>query len=405
MAPHVLCTGGEDHHLRIPFLVALRARGFRVSAAGTGDPTPFADVGIAYHRYHFDRFDTCRPHHATIRQIQQIAHASAPDLVQTFDTKPGLLVPLALRGTRPVVRTINGMGWLFSTANPRTLLLRPLYLALQRLAARWTSAVVFQNGDDKRLFDRLHLLGRCPAVLIAGSGIDIAAFERERVGAKAVHALRRAFGLQAAPVVLTVTRLTKQKGIPTLLRAAGAVHAVRPDVRFLLVGPRESEGPFAVDAAALADHSAYVIAPGPRADVPALLGIADVFAFPTEYREGVPRVLLEAGLAGLPIVTTRMPGCTDIVRDGWNGYCVAPRDARALASRLLALLDDPVTARQMGRRSPEAVRRNFALEAVLDGYERVYARVLSVRSEAASRALAGCDHADRGRATTVEPSP
>ena len=110
--------------------------------------------------------------------------------------------------------------------------------------------------------------------------------------------------------MLTVTRLTRQKGIPTLLEAAALVREARPGVRFLLVGPRQSEGPLAIAQSELDRHSAYVTALGPRPDIPALLGLADVFAFPTEYREGVPRALLEAALAGLPIVTTRMPGCS-----------------------------------------------------------------------------------------------
>uniref|UniRef100_UPI0013D55BAF glycosyltransferase n=1 Tax=Klebsiella pneumoniae TaxID=573 RepID=UPI0013D55BAF len=77
------------------------------------------------------------------------------------------------------------------------------------------------------------------------------------------------------------------------------VRAKRPATRFLLVGPRQSEGPFAVDQAEIDRHAPYVIALGARTDVPAILGLADLLVLPTEYREGIPRVLLEAGLAGL----------------------------------------------------------------------------------------------------------
>ncbi|TIV68818.1 MAG: glycosyltransferase family 4 protein, partial [Mesorhizobium sp.] len=79
--------------------------------------------------------------------------------------------------------------------------------------------------------------------------------------------------------------------------------------------PWQSEGPFAVAESKIRQLGSNVVVLGKRCDIPALLGIADVFAFPTEYREGVPRVLLEAGLAGLPIVASRMPGCTDVVQD------------------------------------------------------------------------------------------
>ncbi|MGO4816692.1 glycosyltransferase, partial [Cupriavidus sp. 2MCAB6] len=121
-----------------------------------------------------------------------------------------------------------------------------------------------------------------------------------------------------------VSRLTQQKGIPTLLEAASLVRKVRPGVRFLLVGPRESEGPFAVAQDEIDRQAPHVMALGARKDVPALLALAELFVLPTEYREGIPRVLLEAGLAGLPIVTTDMPGCSDVVTHHWNGLLVPP---------------------------------------------------------------------------------
>jgi glycosyltransferase involved in cell wall biosynthesis len=133
-----------------------------------------------------------------------------------------------------------------------------------------------------------------------------------------------------------------------------------------------------VDQNLIDRHAPYVIAPGTRSDVPALLGLADVFACPTEYREGVPRVLLEAGLAGVPIVATRVPGCDDVVVENWNGHLVPQRNARALAEAILDLLQDPSRARAMGERSIELVRREFDLNVVTDRYADLYRQLLSI---------------------------
>jgi glycosyltransferase involved in cell wall biosynthesis len=377
MALHVLCVGGEDHNLRIPFLSALRSRGFRVTAAGTGAGAPFLASGIEYRGYDFNRFGARMADRMAISQLAQLVKEVRPDIVQTFDTKPNLLAPLAVRGTVPVVRTINGMGYVFSSTSLRALAFRPLYLALQRLASHWTTATVFQNTADRRFFRKYHLLGRSPAVLIGSSGIDVDAFETARRRKLSVAKLKADLDQGGSEVVLTVSRLTVQKGIPTLLEAAALVHAVRPDVRFLLVGPRESEGPLAVDQALIDRHAPYVIALGPRSDVPALLDLANVFACPTEYREGIPRVLLEAGLAGVPMVATRMPGCDDVVTSNWNGHLVPQRDPRAMASAILDLLQDPLRARSMGERSIELVRREFDLNVVTDRYADLYRRLLS----------------------------
>jgi glycosyltransferase involved in cell wall biosynthesis len=389
MTPHLFCIGGEDHLLRIPFLTALRNRGFRVTAAGTGNEAPFSRAGVTYHQYQFDRFDAHTAHRSAIRRLVRLVRDVQPDLIQTFDTKPNLLVTFAVRHEVPIIRTINGMGWVFSSTNLRPLALRPIYCMLQRFAARWTSATVFQNREDKRFFERYRLLGDSPGYLIGGSGIDIAVPPTATVSA--VDA-RRKYGIDDAGIVVTVSRLTKQKGIPTLLKAADIVHATKPQVRFILVGPRESEGPFAVPQEEIDRRAPYVLALGTRSDVPALLRQADIFAFPSEYREGIPRVLLEAGLAGLPIVTTRMPGCSDVVTDGWNGYLVPPRDPQRLARRILDLLHDRTAAAAMGQRSIPLVRREFSLETVVDRYASLYRAVLNYAAagEARLHATSSC---------------
>jgi glycosyltransferase involved in cell wall biosynthesis len=395
MTPHLFCIGGEDHLLRIPFLVALRKRGFRITAAGTGDQAPFSRADVSYLHYQFDRFDAHTTHRSEMRRLAQLVSDVQPDLIQTFDTKPNLLVPFAVRHAVPIVRTINGMGWVFSSTNLRALALRPVYCALQRLAARWTSGTVFQNREDKRFFEQYRLLGHSPGYLIGGSGIEITA---PPAPADSDAGPREEFGPGDAGIVITVSRLTKQKGIPTLLKAADIVHATHPQVRFVLVGPRESEGPFAVPQEEIARRAPYVIALGMRTDVPALLCQADIFAFPSEYREGIPRVLLEAGLAGLPIVTTRMPGCSDVVTDGWNGHLVPPRDPQRFATRILDLLHDRRTAAAMGQRSIPLVRREFSLDIVVDRYACLYRRVMdwhksdyAAASEGQFQATSSCD--------------
>ncbi|CUU19964.1 glycosyltransferase involved in cell wall biosynthesis [Bradyrhizobium sp. JR7.2] len=376
MALHLLCVGGEDHALRIPFLAALQNRGLRVSAAGTGAASAFAKTGIPYHQYQFDRFGVGFADRAAMGQLTRLVKSARPDVIQTFDTKPNLFAPLALRGSVPVVRTINGMGWVFSSTELRALAFRPVYLAMQRLAACWTAATVFQNKADSSFFKRHRLLGKSSSVIIGSSGIDVGAFEAAQARTASPAALRAELGLGDAEIVLTVSRLTVQKGITTLLEAAKLVHEVRPNVRFLLVGPRESEGPFAVGQELIEAHAPYVIATGARSDIPALLGIADLFAFPTEYREGIPRVLLEAGLAGVPIVASRMPGCDDVVREDWNGKLVAPRDPRALAASILDLLQDSARAKTMGQRSINVVRKEFDLNVVADRYAELYTQLL-----------------------------
>jgi len=375
---HVLCVGGEDHYLRIPFLLELRRLGIQVTAAGTGNPAPFARAGLDYQPFYFERFLNPAEDRASIAQLEKILKDVAPGIVQSFDTKPNVLVPWAARSAPKVrvVRTINGMGWVYSSRSPVALALRPVQRYMHRRAGRMTDVTVFQNARDKAYFEENGLVPRGWSVLIPGSDVDVTGFDDALAHAPASARLRDELGLGNAPVVITVTRLTRQKGIPTLLKAAQQVHEVRPDIRFVLVGPRESEGRLAVTTRELERHASYVIATGPRNDVPALLRMANIFAFPTEYREGVPRALMEAALAGLPIVATDMPGCDDVVRDGWTGRLVPPGVPKKLAEGILDLLADPVKASDMGRLASLHVRQNFSLPLAAARYRDIYRDVL-----------------------------
>ena len=374
LTPHILYIGGEDHNLRIPFMLLLRERGFRVTAAGTGDGAPFAQAGLEFRRFRFERYVNPLADLTAIRDLAKLLAEVRPDFAQTCDTKPSVLVPLAARqvpGVR-VVRNINGRGWLYSSGSPAALVLRPIYRVLHQVAAHSTVKTVFEIRDDEAFFERHRLIGSGGSLVIPGAGIDVERFDDALAQAPPPSQLRAELGLNEVDVVMTVTRVTRQKGIPTLLEAAAQVCKERPNTRFVLVGPRETEGRLAVSQAEIDDHAPYVVAIGPRSDVPALLKLADLFAFPTEYREGIPRALLEAALAEVPTVTTSMPGCCEVIRDGWNGFQVPPHSPRVLAERILEMLRDRTAAQEMAARARVLVRAKFSLRVVVDHYAALY---------------------------------
>jgi glycosyltransferase involved in cell wall biosynthesis len=381
--PHVLYVGGDDHHLRIPFMLAIRDSGYRVTAAASGDRGPFERVGLDFHPFPFKRFIKPASDWVALKRLSAILHEVGPDLAQGYDTKPCLFLPLAASsaGSPAIVRTICGRAWVYSSRSPLALAARPVYRALHRAAARATAATVFEMDEDRAFFERYGMTGKNGVVIPAGGGgVDVEGFRRALAGSVPAEKLRQELGLGTSPVIVTVTRMTRQKGIPTLLKAAELVHRARPDVKFLLVGPRESEGPLAVSQAEIDQHAPYVVATGPRSDVAALLGLADVFAFPTEYREGVPRALLEAALARVPIVSTSMPGCCEVIRDGWSGFLVPPRAPERLATRIIDLLSHRETAATMACCAEELVAGKFGLRMIVAAHVALYSELLAQKS-------------------------
>ena len=382
MTLHLLLVGGEDHSLRMPFMTALRSIGHKITVAASGEPDPFLRAGFAFQPFQFNRFCGPRSDFRARRVLAKMLRDVDADVAHCFDTKLGLLVPFAASANprTAIVRTINGRGWIFSSRSPPALALRAAYLPLQRLASFFTDATVFEHSGDQSFFERYRLLGASRPVMIPGGGIDIEGFELARRSGPSPQDLRRELGLVGAEVVTTVTRVTRQKGIPALLRAADLVHRVRPSVRFLVVGPRESEGPFGVSDREMQQRSPYVLATGPRADVPSILAMSDMFAFPSEYAEGVPRALMEAALCSLPIVTTNLPGCREVVRDGWNGVVTPLRDPRSLADAIVDMLSNRTKAMTMAARGPDVIRRKFSLANVVDRHAELYESLVGERN-------------------------
>jgi glycosyltransferase involved in cell wall biosynthesis len=173
----------------------------------------------------------------------------------------------------------------------------------------------------------------------------------------------------SAPLVLAIGRLIEQKDHATLLRAFAPVHAAIPDARLAILGWGTLEAATRELARQLGLQDAVLI-PG-RVEPAAWLARADLFAH-TSLWEGFGIVLLEAMLAGLPVVATRVSAIPEIVDDGTTGILVAPGDDEALATALAGLLGDPERRRVLGEAGRERVRKEFSVAHMTDRTIAVY---------------------------------
>jgi glycosyltransferase involved in cell wall biosynthesis len=380
MQPHVLYIGGEDHHLRLSFLKAMMDRGIRVTAAGSGDPAAFRLAGVPFVPFSFQRYVNPLSDLAALMRLRRLLREIGPDIAQAYDTKPCLLLPLAARGTAgvAVIRTICGLGWAYTATGPTARFARLASQALYKLATPWCAATIFEIDSDRAFFKQHGMAGhRSQLIPAGGGGIDVPAFEQALDESDEPRTVREEFGLGDGDIVITVSRITRQKGIPTLLEAAAIVHAQRPSVRFLLVGPRQETGPAALTDAEIRRHSPYCIATGPRKDVPALLKASDLFVFPTENGEGIPRALLESSLAGVPILATTMPGCRELLQEGTAGTLVPPSQPARLAEAILSILAAPAEARARATVMAARARDGFSIEAIANQHSTLYSAILN----------------------------
>ncbi|RCJ37349.1 glycosyl transferase family 1 [Nostoc minutum NIES-26] len=372
-------VGGEDIRFRIPLLLALRDRGFNVGAVGSENGDAFANHQIPYYRYTLEREINALADIQTRTQLFNLFSKYKPDVVHGFDTKPAMITPIvAMKAKIPGrVRTINGMGYIFSSNSPLALTLRPIYRYLQRKASAAAGITVFQNLDDREYFRKHKMVKDGCDDLVLGSGIDIEQLIKNRPNPKQLAVIRQELGLEEQLVVTMIARLVVSKGVMEYLDAAKIVCQQMQGVKFILIGPFSSEGRQAVPIEAVQQQAKFVSYLGIRNDISTLLSLSDLFVLPS-YREGMSRVLLEAGAMELPLITTNTPGCKDVVQDGWNGLLVPPRNAKALATAILQLLKSKDQRILMGTRSGIHVRENFSLKKVADSYTNIYYRALGL---------------------------
>ena len=116
--------------------------------------------------------------------------------------------------------------------------------------------------------------------------------------------------------------------------------------------------------------------PGQRQDITAVLAESDIFVLPSTYREGIPRVLLEAAAMGLPIITTDAPGCREVVTHSLNGYLIPAHNKNALRDSILHLCDQPNLRRKFGKNSRKLAIEHFDLTKVAEQTRSVYLQLL-----------------------------
>ena len=242
-----------------------------------------------------------------------------------FTAKPNIYGSLAAGWCgAPVINNISGLGAAFV----RRGLLRRVVEGLYRLALRRSATVFFQNTDDRDLFVARRIIAPQQAALLPGSGVDLAHFTP----------VARADG--ESSTFLLAARLLWDKGVGEFVEAARRLRTNFPNAEFHILGIIEDAGASAVPESQLQAwvDEGIIDYLGSADDVRPFFAAADCVVLPSYYREGVPRVLLEAAAMGIPVITTTTPGCREAVEDGVTGLLCDPRSIDSLAAAMARLV-------------------------------------------------------------------
>lgn len=352
----ICLVGGEDSHKRIELSQYLIKAGLDVTIAGTGSQV-FPD-NITYVKYNLNRALAPLDDYKTIQWYKRFFTANHFDLIQTFDTKPAFLLPLALKQTKtPITRTITGVGKIFTEKGILYFFLRKLYFKLHKRCKQRVNNTVFQNTDDLKLFLDNKLVSKEKTTLIFSSGIELSQFTQK--------AKRNTDPF----TFICVSRLVYVKGITYLIDAAKACRAKGYNFKVLLVGPLE-ENSARFNEKTLTENDDVVQWLGQRSDVDKLLLEAHSFVLPT-FGEGLPRVLLEAAATGLPIISTNVTGIRGFLKNEYDALIIEARDAKALTAAMIRIYEDKSVAQKLVKNALKTVEL-YSLERVANQYITIF---------------------------------
>lgn len=342
---------------RIDMMLRFQTYGYEVVAIGNEPEIiwkdKFLEKGIRYVQANIQRNSTNPLNDiSTFLSLKKVLFEEKPDKIFAFQAKTVIYGALAAHcvGIKEVYSLIAGLGSVFLKKGFKSKILQYVLKMEYRLALKFAQKVFFQNSDDIDFFVSNKIIKKEKAVMINGSGVNLRRFN--------------ALPLPEKPSFLCISRLIRDKGVVEYLEASRTVKDKYPDIRFLLVGPYDTN-PSAITAEELKEYidDGVIEYFGEQSDVKPYIEQCSIFVLPS-YREGTPKTVLEAMACGRAIITTDAPGCRETVLDGENGFLVPVKDITALCEKMIELLNSPQTVKTMGEKGRKLVEEKYDVDLV-----------------------------------------
>ncbi len=324
-----------------------------------------------------------RKDYKAYKKVQGIIRKFRPDIVHTHAAKPGAVGRMAARATRVpvVVHTYHGHVFhsYFSPAKTR------IILAAERYLGRLSDAIIAISAEQKRELCQEFRIAPESKFHIIPLGLDL---DRFRDGREAKRAqFRQEFQVRPDEVVISIIgRLVAVKNHGLFLEGLSRVLSrTGQQVRAFIVGDGETRGQLEERARALGipfttsqdlEHRAPLVFTSWRSDVDCVVAGSDIIAL-TSLNEGTPVSLIEAQAANRPVISTRVGGIGDIVREGETGLLSAVQDTEGFAANLLRLVEDEELRARLGSRGAGFVMERFSYQRLVRDMAALYHQLIN----------------------------
>ena len=284
---------------------------------------------------------------SSVFELASLFKEIQPNIIFSYTHKAILSGSLAAKisGFSNTFSMVTGTGHIFDNQTKKEKVIKFIGSLALRTALRFNKLVFFQNPDDQALFLKNNIVLSQKTKLVNGSGVNLDKFSVSP--------------LPSEPVFLCMARLIKSKGLEEFARAAKRVKKLYPGARFILYGYPD-EHPDSIDENEIISNwlNDFGVEYFGYAENPIdAIKECSVFVL-LSYKEGTPRVVLEAMAMGRPIITTDAPGCRETVKNGVNGFLVPTFDDIESANAMTKLLSAKLR-KEMGKESRKFCESKF----------------------------------------------
>jgi glycosyltransferase involved in cell wall biosynthesis len=293
-----------------------------------------------------------------LREYFRIYKALKPGLIFHYTIKPNIYGSFAAKYCQiPSISITTGLGNAFSKKGLLFYIAKYLY----KRSSIHAREVWFLNSSDKQIFVENGIIPIEKGFILPGEGIDMNLFKQEE--SEEIN--------KSSIVFLLVSRMLYDKGVEIFVKATEILVKKGYKISSLLLGRIDEENPEGIPKETLSDwqNKRLVRYLGATDDVKPFIRNSDCVVLPSYYKEGIPRVLLEAACMEKPIITTYNPGCLELVDDGINGYLCKTEDVLDLSEKMekfihLSLLEKIA----MGKAGRKKMETNFDEKIIVDIY-------------------------------------
>lgn len=298
---------------------------------------------------------------ATFLQVKK----EKPDLIHAVTIKPIIFLGIIARLIKkPFIGAVSGLGPAFKGDEFLSLIRKKIIIKLYKFAFGGKRAhAICQSNHDRDVLVGYGIISEAKISLIHGSGVDLDKFKP----AKQQNS--------TPPIILMASRLLADKGVIEFCESAQIVKKNYCEtIDFKLAGPIDNLSPSSLSLQSVISlcKKNGVEYLGDIECISVLLAQANLFAYPSYYPEGIPKVLLEASACGVPTITTDHPGCRDAIIENETGVLVPIRDGSSLANQIISLLNNPDAIRKMGANARALAEKSYGVEKVVNKHYDLY---------------------------------